>query len=591
MSDPANRQNSNGSGGGNAGFRPRESVDVMAKCPSLRAYVERVGADHDIEVRNFRTIVLTDLTEGSRYRRDRAEIKIARDGAIKCPKGFEPTDAEAAAIKTEFSALILPSSVNATLVSSDDQRLALGIAKEDWFEMLNRSRTEIVMCQQRIEHENGKNYLPWSFWSDGKWRNMEPDGDGLPLWKPQKNRAKISLMIHEGAKAARYVDWLMSSDEVEAREMRAKHPWAADLAWYEHWGWIGGAPNPHRPDWSELASYTNLKEVVVVTDNDFEGKQAIRRIALALKSLRAQVWEVRFNDGFPENFDLAKPFPEKFWSKDRYRGPTLADCRRSATWATRVLSANTGKGGTAYTARQAFLTQWLVAIKPPVFVHRSDPGRLLDEGEFNAATQPFSDVKNTADLMRREPAIQVDGVAYEPGQNAGTITMDGRQLVNTWTPSRIARVKGDVTPFLAFMTHLIPVLKDRDHMLKWIATFVACPGLRMRHGILMISEQQGVGKGTLMEKILAPLAGWHNVSVPSEKMLTDSSFNSWLVMKRLILVHEIYAGQAKKAYDNIKSYVTDDNLRANEKTSRNTTSSATGRTISCPRIRRTRYDW
>jgi hypothetical protein len=206
-----------------------------------------------------------------------------------------------------------------------------------------------------------------------------------------------------------------------------------------------------------------------------------------------------------------------------------------------------------------------VATKPPVFVHRRDPSRLLDAAEFNANVFPFSDVKDTARILQREAAIKVDGVAYEPGENAGTITMDGRRLVNTWTPTRVGRRKGDAAPFLEFMAHLIPVGTDREHTLRWTATLIARPNIRMRYGILMISEQQGVGKGTLMERVLGPLVGWHNVSVPTEKMLTDSDFNSWLVMKRLVLVHEIYAGHAKKAYDNVKSYVTQDDLTVNEK--------------------------
>jgi hypothetical protein len=206
-----------------------------------------------------------------------------------------------------------------------------------------------------------------------------------------------------------------------------------------------------------------------------------------------------------------------------------------------------------------------VATTPPVFVHCGSPDRLLTAAEFNSHILPFSDAEDTARILQREAAIKVDGVAYEPGKNAGTITMDGSRLVNMWTPTRVGRRKGDAKPFLEFMAHLIPVEKDRSNTLRWVATLIARPGTRMRYGILMISKQQGVGKGTLMEAVLSPLVGRHNVSVPTEKMLTDSDFNSWLVRKRLVLVHEIYAGHAKKAYDNIKSSITQDDVTANEK--------------------------
>ncbi len=119
--------------------------------------------------------------------------------------------------------------------------------------------------------------------------------------------------------------------------------------------------------------------------------------------------------------------------------------------------------------------------------------------------------------------------------------------------------------WIKFMEHLFPIEIDRENVLRWVATLIARPDVRMKYGLLLISETQGVGKGTLMEKILAPLIGWQNVSVPSEKQLTESGFNSWLVRRRLVLVHEIYAGHSKKAYDSIKSYVTDDTLTVNEK--------------------------
>jgi hypothetical protein len=111
----------------------------------------------------------------------------------------------------------------------------------------------------------------------------------------------------------------------------------------------------------------------------------------------------------------------------------------------------------------------------------------------------------------------------------------------------------------------LPVESERNCVERWAATLIARPDVRMKFGLLLISRAQGVGKGTLMEKVLAPLVGWHNTSVPSQKQLTESGFNSWLVRKRLVLVHELYAGDSRKAYNNLSSYVTDTTLTVNEK--------------------------
>jgi hypothetical protein len=102
-------------------------------------------------------------------------------------------------------------------------------------------------------------------------------------------------------------------------------------------------------------------------------------------------------------------------------------------------------------------------------------------------------------------------------------------------------------------------------VLRWCATLIARPDIRMGYALLLISETQGVGKGTLGEKILAPLVGMDNVSFPSEQELVDSAFNYWAAHKRLAVVHEIYAGENHKANDKLKSFISDGHFEVNRK--------------------------
>jgi hypothetical protein len=115
------------------------------------------------------------------------------------------------------------------------------------------------------------------------------------------------------------------------------------------------------------------------------------------------------------------------------------------------------------------------------------------------------------------------------------------------------------------MDHLFPIESDRAHVLKWCATLIARPDVRIRYGLLQIQKNQGVGKSTLFEKILAPLIGWHNVSIPSEAEIVDPKFNHWQAHARLAIVHEIYAGETKKAYNRLKSAMTDDKAESHIK--------------------------
>jgi hypothetical protein len=98
--------------------------------------------------------------------------------------------------------------------------------------------------------------------------------------------------------------------------------------------------------------------------------------------------------------------------------------------------------------------------------------------------------------------------------------------------------------------------KGRHELKRWLATLIARPATRMTYGVLLISEKQGVGKSTLGSYILAPLLGEWNVNTVSESILS-TGYNDWQFNTRLVLIHEIYAGENKAAYDRLKSAITE----------------------------------
>lgn len=87
----------------------------------------------------------------------------------------------------------------------------------------------------------------------------------------------------------------------------------------------------------------------------------------------------------------------------------------------------------------------------------------------------------------------------------------------------------------------------------------------MLYGLLLVSERQGMGKSTLGERILAPLVGYNNTGFPGERDIVDSNFNGWIAKRRLVVIGEIYTGQSFKAYNLLKTYITDKHIDVNEK--------------------------
>lgn len=539
-----------------------ESTTVLP----LLAYIRRIGA----EQRNFRRFVVKHrrAEDAGHYHIETVVISIDHDGTITltgeetATAPYLPTEQEREEIRAAWVAVEHPRSTVATIQGAEGKRRELGVHQDNWFVYLDARRQNVVFCQERITTAEGKSYLPWSFWSDGLWRRMEPDGP-LPLWKPRTGRPQAAVMVHEGAKAARFCDWLINDDSQAAKAARAEHPWAEQLAHYDHWGWPGGAPNAHRVDWDELVQEKPAK-IIQVCDNDPPGQRAAGAVSRRLKGQNLHV--LMFDQRWPHGFDLADAWPDNLFlgvgGRRIHVGPGLHDCVRPAIWATEP--STKPDGNKAFRLSSLFMEQWGWTAKPRFFINRNNRKR-YDEEDFNAAQRPFSDVENLARLLRQHVTVQAETVTYRPGVNSFFLNEAGERRINVWTPTDIRPVPGDAGPWLEFMEHLIPHPVDREHVFRWCATFIACPAVRIRYGILLMQKMQGVGKSTLMEKVLAPLAGWQNVRVPSETGLIESQFNYWQVYTRLVLVHEIYAGQSKKAYNKIKSAMTDDDIDVNEK--------------------------
>ena len=544
-------------------------VSDLSDLPAVRAYLARIGA----EVRSMRAAAVRERV--GRYLRDRAGIRLAPDGnvAVAPAEGenaanFEPTEAERHAIRIEATGASWAELNLVNTIRNAPPELRDSV-KDDVFEFRDPDGN-IIMLQVRQQNAKGKAYIPWTFWTDNKWRKMEPDGP-LPLWGLDQLKDHAVVFIHEGAKAARAMRRLVEDESPQGKAALAAHPWGAEMEHCAHLGWIGGAPNPHRTDWSPLAK-SGVTKAYIVADNDQQGVDAVPKIAKQLRRAPITIEAVRFDARFKSGFDLADPFPEAMFKKGRYTGPAFGDCAEPATLATQVKPAPppSGRGrppAPKVSWRSEFINQWIMAIVggKTMFVARHNPVRLWSEDEFNTLSRPFSDVPRLSDLFKLEGlSARVEALAFEPGEASRVLNLNGARSVNLYTPPRIRATPGDVAPFEQFLEHLFPVADDRWKVKRWVATFIACPGVKMRYGLLLASAMQGVGKTTLCE-ILKKLAGEHNCSAPSARDVVESQFNSWIVRKRLVFVNEIYAGTDWTAYNKLKSYIADDTLLANEK--------------------------
>jgi hypothetical protein len=529
-------------------------IKSLNELPSVKAYLGRIGA----EVRSLRTAVIQERK--GQYWDDIAIIRFAKDGKVSAPNAFLPTESEQALILDQFSRAVFPELKLCATVRNLPPMISEA-EKEDIFEFRNE-QNEIIMLQVRKERKGDKSYIPWTYWTDDQWRPIEPEGD-LPLWGVDQLKDCEVVFIHEGAKSARHCRRLVEANAPAMKKALAEHPWGEELKHAAHIGWIGGALSPHRTDW-KLLQRAGVKRVYIVSDNDPEGVKAVPHISFAL---RCGTFHIQFTSEWPRSFDLADDFPESMFKtiggERYYVGPSFRSCLHPATWATDQIPNPKGKPTTIL--RDSFKEMWAYAEEQDIYVCTEMPDIVRSEVVLNKIISSFSHVNNTTAILQRNYRGRSTRLCYRPDVSGRIVTEKNSSAINLHTPSHVKRKAGDPQPFLDFMAYLFPNAVEREQMADWCATLISHPAIKMDFGVLLVSESQGVGKTTLGSSILAPLVGLQNVSHPSEQMITNSEFNEWLAGKRLIVVNEIYSGHSWKAYNKLKSIITDKTVDVNKK--------------------------
>lgn len=561
-------------------------VSPIWDLPATSGYLTRIGATP----RSLkRAVVIGEKVEG--YSTELAEVRFVKGNAgweVNAPPGYGANAEELPHILSElanapwpewrpvhpFDKNMLPQKYRSR--SDEDIYLIRAPIKEGGTTALENDRRgeeqafPVLMVQVRgVPPEPGKKpepkYVTLTFWSDNRWRLAEPERK-LPVFGLEQLaiEGNVIAFLHEGAKAARHSRRIAAaymktpSQRSEGEIALSRHPWARDLAYAVHLGWLGGASRVQSTDWHEFnqaLARGGIQRVIVVSDNDASGRKALPQIS---QRLALPVEHVIFPATFPQGFDLAD-------DPSQIKGgwPTMSECLQPGTWMTRKVPGEKGK--LIQTLTDAARAQWAYIPEARLYVNIRQPQFAFNKEGFNAFARALSDAVETSRLVEAAPydAGRPIRVSYDPGKTYGIVT-DGEVIaLNRHRPGPVLTREGGAAPFLEYMEHLICDPSDRKELLRWVATLVAKPGTRMAYSVLLISNQQGVGKSTL-GTILADLIGRHNVSFPSEATIS-SPFNEWIFEKRLAVINEVYAGAQWKIYNQLKTAITEKTVELNRK--------------------------
>jgi len=536
-----------------------QKLSQLNDVPSIARYLSRIGA----KPRSIRIAVVEE--QKGKYWEDCGYIRfdpIKRSVKASVDE-YAPTKEEEEAIIKDMGEWQWPAAK--LLGKSFELPDALkGEPPDNIFEFRNTSG-QLIMLQQRTDKLDRGKYRPWTYFDDDEWRSTEPDGE-LPLWGMEHLKGHTTVFIHEGAKAARAVHRLVNPTTDAARAAFKAHPWGLDLSGAAHLGWIGGALNPSRTDWKQLAKQ-GVKQAFIVADNDEHGASAVPKISRELRGI--SVFSLEFNNTFPPSFDLADPWPERFFVEKAgaqfYRGPNFEDYLHPATWATYQYTP-LGTKKPVIALRNEFKNLWAWIREVDLYVCIERPTLRYTKEKFDGYASALSHGgKPISGLLKSEWRSQLSKITYRPDREERIIETDSERAINLFAPTRIHSVRGDDRPWIEFMEYLFRDPAERREIMRWCATLIGRPDIRMGYATLLVSETQGIGKNTLGEKILAPLVGRHNCSFPHERQVVESQFNSWLVNKRFAFIGEIYTGRSWKAANLLKQHITDRETTVNEK--------------------------
>ena len=168
-------------------------------------------------------------------------------------------------------------------------------------------------------------------------------------------------------------------------------------------------------------------------------------------------------------------------------------------------------------------------------------------------------------ILSHKNHIQVINPTFVPAGNS-VVTVDGDDYCNSWKPSNIKPIQGDVSPFLEIMEHVYPNLEIRKIMIWFMAFTVVRPEIKIRWVPLIISRAEGIGKTLVFEKLIAQLVGLQfSRSVGEDELF--GNFNGFASNTKLMMIEEVWVPglEGRKLVNKLKPIQSNDLLRVNEK--------------------------
>lgn len=203
-------------------------------------------------------------------------------------------------------------------------------------------------------------------------------------------------------------------------------------------------------------------------------------------------------------------------------------------------------------------------------------GSMLNEGRFNST---YGGLTYMLDRTTSKPAKtpweaftqsrdvrfpKVDACEFDPRKAAGATWSEGNlSYVNTYVRIETPSKKGNPKPFIDHLIRILPVQRDREIILAYMAAVIQHPGVKFQWAPL-IQGAPGNGK-TLLSRCVTEAIGRAHCHTPKPHELA-SRFNDWIADRIFIAVEDIFVADGQsEIIEALKPMITNDWLEVEGK--------------------------
>jgi hypothetical protein len=402
----------------------------------------------------------------------------------------------------------------------------------------------------RFDGEQGKTYRPFHREKSGGWVTGDPPGR-LPLFRlpkllaPDLNPSSERIFIVEGEKCVCDLETCGFLVTTSAH----------------------GAKGARKTDWEPLAG----RFAVILPDNDKTGEQDYSKVVTSILfglSQRPTIKIVHLPD-LPPKGDIVD------WLEKRDARET-EEIRAELLALVKAAEVVTNVEQTREILTTPVTLEDFCAYMPMhayIFVPARDlwPASSVD-ARLPVVKTPNGKIKASRWLDQNRPVEMMTWAPAKPMIIANRLISEGgwikRHGCSTFNLYRAPTIKlGDATkagPWLDHVAMLYP--HDKDHLVRWFASRVQRPHVKINHAIYM-GGPQGIGKDTLLYPVKHAVGTWNVTEILPPALL--GRFNGFVKSVLLCIneVHDLGDLDRYALYERLKAYTAapPDTIRVDEK--------------------------